>query len=226
MHDEIYAPDSEWARHLEGSYFPREVLREPSEAGTELWYLDHGVRSLIRSDHCNTLVVRWTIREKGVVLAGHPPDTLLDPVLEDALRSELVKALVDWGRQILDDPVRYSNRFYQGFIVLSTCRMLHDIRRGYPGSKRDGAEWAKAVLDASWADLIDGTWDTRPDPARQVRQAADPDAFERTLKLVEWAMNEGLSLVSGEHGAPGSTVPQGQISVWRPVRQSGRSRGG
>ena len=201
MHDEVYQLDSEWAKHLEGSYFPRGVLRNRSKVGTALWYLDHGARSLVRSDHCNTLVVRWTVREKGIILAGPPPDTLLDPVPEEALRSEMVETLTDWGRQILDDPVPYNNRFYQGFIVLNYCRMLRDIRRGHPGSKREGAEWAKSVLDASWADLIDSAWHTRPDPARQVRQTAHPDAFGRTLRLVEWAMNEGLRIVSREHFA-------------------------
>ena len=109
--------------------------------------------------------------------------------------------LMSWGRQILADPDPYNCRFYQGFMVLNYCRLLHDILRGYPGSKREGAEWAKSLLDASWADLIEGAWYTRPDPARQVRQAADPDAFERTLRLVEGAMNEGRCLVSREHGA-------------------------
>jgi predicted nucleotidyltransferase len=195
MHDQIYTLDSEWAKHLEGSYFPMAVLRDPSEAGTELWYLDHGARSLIRSDHCNTLVVRWTVREKGAILTGPPPDTLLPPVSDRALKSEMVETLMAWGREILCDSARFNNQFYQGFIVLSYCRMLHDIRRGYPGSKHEGAEWAKSALDASWTDLIDAAWDTRQDPARQVRQAADPAAFERTLRLVEWAMNEGRGLV-------------------------------
>ena len=85
--------------------------------------------------------------------------------------------------------------------------MLHDIRQGHPGSKREGAEWAKSALDASWADLTDGAWGTRPDPARQVRQAADPDAFERTLSLVEWAMKEGRRLDSMEQGV-GAGSPQ------------------
>lgn len=65
LHDRIYMLEPEWAKHLEGSYFPREVLRDPSMSGRELWYLDHGARSLIRSDHCNTILVRWILRERG-----------------------------------------------------------------------------------------------------------------------------------------------------------------
>jgi predicted nucleotidyltransferase len=198
MHDQVYALDSEWAKHLEGSYFPREVLRDGSKRGMELWYLDHGARSLVRSDHCNTLLVRWVVRERGVILAGPAPETLVDPISEDSLRGEVFETLTWWGRQILDDPTRYNNQFYQGFIVLSYCRMLHDLRRGYPGTKREGAEWAKSALDASWSDLIDGAWDTRPDPAHQVRQPANPEDLERTLRLVEHVMEKAEAYVSDE----------------------------
>ena len=30
MHDQVYQLNSEWAKHLEGSYFPREILRDHS----------------------------------------------------------------------------------------------------------------------------------------------------------------------------------------------------
>ena len=68
--------------------------------------------------------------------------------------------------------------------------MLHDLYRGYPGSKREGDEWAKSVLDPSWSNLIDGAWDGRPDPAKKVQQPADVEDFENTLRFVEYVMNE------------------------------------
>jgi hypothetical protein len=196
MHGQVYQLDSEWAKHLEGSYFPGGILRDPAKRGLELWYLEHGARALVRSNHCNTILVRWVVREKGVTLAGPPPKTLVDPISEASLRAEMFEVLTNWGRQILNDPAPFNNRFYQSFIVLSYCRMLHDLYRGYPGSKREGAAWAKSVLDPSWADLIDGSWDGRPDPARQVRQPADPKNFEKTLRFVEYVMNESRAYVS------------------------------
>ena len=112
MHDQIYQLDSEWAQHLEGSYFPREVLRHHSKQGMELWYLVHGARSLIRSDHCNTIVVRWVVREKGVTLEGPAPNTLVDPISDELLRADIYETITHWGRQILDDPAPFHNWFY------------------------------------------------------------------------------------------------------------------
>jgi predicted nucleotidyltransferase len=190
MHDQVYELDSEWAKHLEGSYFPRDVLRDYSKRGIDLWYLDHGARSLIRSDHCNTILVRWVVRENGVTLAGPLPKSLVDPISVELIKSDIFETLTYWGRQILDDPAPYNNRFYQGFIVLNYCRMFHDLQRGYPGSKREGAEWAKSVLDPSWSELIDNAWDCRPDPAKKVQESADLNAFEKTLRFVEYVMYE------------------------------------
>jgi hypothetical protein len=58
MHGRICAMKSGWAQHLEGSYFPKEILRDRSRRGERLWYLDNGSRAVSRSDHCNAVVAR------------------------------------------------------------------------------------------------------------------------------------------------------------------------
>jgi hypothetical protein len=166
------------------------ILRDYRQRGSPLWYLDHGSQSLVRSDHCNTLVVRCVLRERGVVLAGPRSTTLVDPVPIDALRREIRGTMRDWGKEILGDPNRYRNRFYQGFIVLSYCRMLHDLIEGRPASKRAGATWAKTNLDPAWSPLIDRAWGGRPNPAVSVRQPADPVDFDDTLQFVRFIIHE------------------------------------
>jgi len=190
IHRRVYHLDSPWAQHLEGSYFPAAILHDRHQCGTPLWYLDHGSESLVRSDHCNTIVVRSVLREFGVVLDGPPPATLLDPIPVELLRREMYATLRSWGESILAHPDQYRNRFYQGYIVLSYCRMLHDLIEGRPGSKRAGATWAKASLDPAWSALIDRAWDCRPNPAVTARQPADAADFERTLEFVRYVMRE------------------------------------
>jgi hypothetical protein len=69
--------------------------------------------------------VRWVVREQGVILAELEPKTLVSTLSEQALRAEMFETLTNWERRILDDPAPYKKRFYQSFIVLSYCRMLH-----------------------------------------------------------------------------------------------------
>jgi hypothetical protein len=185
VHKRIFTIDCEWAKHLEGSYFPRDVIRASNRSGEALWYLDHGSSTLIQSDHCNTLVVRSVVREYGITLAGPDPKTLVPPIDNDALASEIKRTMLTWGESILAEPERYGNRFYQGYIVLNYCRMLHDLVRRRPGSKREGASWAKSVLDPEWSELIDRAWAGRVNPAVSVKEPANPADYEATIRFLK-----------------------------------------
>jgi hypothetical protein len=158
-HARIFEGPSEWARHLEGSYFPIDILR--GTPGRAIWYLDHGSTTLERSDHCNTLVVRSVLERFGVPLFGPSAPHWVDPVCAAALRIEIRNTMIVWGEEILADPSRYANRFYQGYIVLNYSRMLHDLVRGEVGSKAAGAAWAKENLPRMWHGLIDRAWSCR-----------------------------------------------------------------
>src|SRR5262249_2026297 len=114
LHKEIHGlPHPYWRNALEGSYAPAAILRrwstvprdppgeprpddwaDPGTSGTPpgpypFWYLDHGSDTLVRSEHDNTQVVRWCLREKGIVLTGPDPQELIEPVPPAALRAEV-----------------------------------------------------------------------------------------------------------------------------------------
>jgi hypothetical protein len=112
------------------------------------------------------------------------------------LRREIYEVITDWGKEILHSPERYNNRFYQSFIVLSYCRMLHSLHTGRVESKRAGAEFAKANLDLRWAGLIDRTWTGRPNPSVSVREPADPEDFAATLEFIRYVMEESKRVMS------------------------------
>ncbi len=180
-----------WARHLEGSYIPRAVLTDLTQRGQPIWYVDHGSRTLIRSDHDNTLVVRSQVREHGIAVFGPRPGTLVDLIPVRALREEIMAAMHAWGQQIAAEPDCIRSRFYQAFAVLNFCRMLHDLQTGRVGSKRAGTEWAKAALDPSWAGLIDRAWDERARAASGWDVGGlppDPEDFKSTLKFVAYVL--------------------------------------
>jgi len=196
LHERIFNLECEWARHLEGSYFPKEILRDYAQRGQPLWYLDNGSRSLIESLHDNTIVVRWVVRQHGVALAGPDPATLVNPIPVEALRREILEGMHSWGKQILADPEIINNRFFQTFAVLHYCRLLHDLHTGFPGSKRAATQWAKANLDPSWAGLIDRAWDGRPDPALSSRQPADPEDLNSTLEFVRYIIEAAAQVAA------------------------------
>ncbi|UCD17321.1 MAG: DUF4111 domain-containing protein [Candidatus Zixiibacteriota bacterium] len=198
MHERIFNLEAEWAKHLEGSYFPTAVLRDYTQSGRELWYLDNGKYVLVRSNHCNKIIVRWILREKGVVLSGPKPSTLIEPIPVGVLRRAILASINESGQLILNNSEQFSNRFYQTFIVLHYCRKLHDLHTGVIGSKRSGAEWAKRNMDQSWSGLIDRAWDGRPNPAYSVQQPADKADFKSTLEFVKEVMKAANDFGSAE----------------------------
>ena len=81
FHDEIPTRPGYWEHNLEGSYAPSADL-ETIAALDERWlYVDRGWREMQWSTHCNTEDVRWTLRERGITLAGPNPRDLVAEVI-------------------------------------------------------------------------------------------------------------------------------------------------
>jgi predicted nucleotidyltransferase len=196
MHERLHGLESPWAQHLEGSYITRDQLRRIDHSRAPLLYLDNGATELIRDNHDNTAVVRWSLRERGVVLAGPEPPSLVDPVSTGDLRTDLLQALDDWEvwLRTLDS---WSARL-QPLVVLSYCRILHTIETGTVGSKREAGEWALNTLDAEWHALVGRALADRPDPWAKVRRPADPQAVERTRAFVAYV----AGLIKRYEGTP------------------------
>jgi hypothetical protein len=185
LHQRLYALPTSWAQHLEGSYVPRAALRRPDPDRRPLLYLDNGATEFALDSHDNTAVVRWSLREHGVVLAGPDPRELVDPITADELRAEMHWALglwQDWFRS-----TGSMSRRALAVAVLSHARILHTLAVGEVSSKRSAGEWALDTLDVESSSLIRWALDDRPDPWTKVHEPADPARLRRTLQFADHA---------------------------------------
>jgi predicted nucleotidyltransferase len=182
LHRRLFDLPLHWAKHVEGSYIDRRLLRTPDPARTKLLFLDHGSQELVWDDHCNTSYVRWVLREHGILLAGPNPRDLVDQMSPDLLRDEARERLpewVEWAQGLAE-----LNRWQQPYIVISLCRILWTIEHGTVVSKRAAGEWALGVLDPEWSPLIQHALDDRPDPVGRWHQPAAAGDVERTRAFV------------------------------------------
>jgi hypothetical protein len=123
LHQTLYALPTPWAQHLDGSYVPRRILRRSDSARRPLLYLDNGATEFALDNHDDTAVVRWSLREHGVVLAGPEPRELIDPISPDELRDDVRWALDEWAAWFRSqDSI---SRRGLAVAVLSHCRILH-----------------------------------------------------------------------------------------------------
>lgn len=58
-------------------------------------------------------------------------------------------------------------------------------------------------LGQEWAELLEHAWTGRPNPAIAVREPADPERFEQTMRLVELTVSRAEQFME-EHGYPRS----------------------
>jgi hypothetical protein len=184
LHDEIPTRPGHWTHHLEGSYPDKGELRTMAGLGRPWLYIDHGWREMQWSTHCNTEVVRWSLRECGVTLTGPDPKTLVDPVPPEALRARMRES----ARTFLPDLLSWLTfdiAWAQRYAVTALCRILYTIDEGRVTSKKAALLWANGHLDRQWSTLLGQVLDDRrlgwnPDePPR-------PGSVAQTLAFLEY----------------------------------------
>ena len=265
LHGQIHDLPSTWAQRLELSYVPAAVLRrrdgqprdppgeprpddwaDPATSGLPtgvypFWFLGNGERALLRSEHDNTQVARWILRESGVVLAGPSPAELIDPIPAEALKAEVRETLARVLRMTLDEGLALDQRWLAAFFVLLACRMLHSLETGRVTSKLAAAAWAAAHLDRRWGPLIEAALAVRHQPLDARLGSPPGDAVSETLAFLRHVRSRAIierQLALKKHGAghapSGHTVgprsggtPGGKPSSGSaPIRPGGRGRRG
>ncbi len=181
VHERVAAYDSHWATQLEVSYIPRRALRRRDPSDATHPHIDRGAGGRLRpARHDSDWVVqRHVLRERGVALAGPPPDSLIDPVTREDLRRAMLD-LLWWPAEILEEPARISERGYQSYMALTMCRVLYTLEHGGVVSKREAARWACEELGGRWPPLIERALDGRSRP----HQKANEEDVCETLSLI------------------------------------------
>ena len=182
LHADLPAPEGHWNREVEGSYPPLDELRTLDALGRRWLYVDRGARVMEWSPHCNTHEHRWTLRNRGVVLTGPPPDTLVEALPPGALAEQMrqeIPTLMERLRSWIDvEAVAWGQRY----AVTTLCRMLYSVATDEVASKRASLVWAREALDVRWRPLVDAAltgrsrgWDPQDRPSAE--SVAETQAF-------------------------------------------------
>lgn len=186
MHERIAKIDSPWATQLEVSYIPQKALRRFDPANILHPHMDRGRGESLHmlAHESDWIVQRHILRERGIILEGPAPKSLIDPISPNNLRQAVMDVLPLWAKPILDDPNQIKSRGYQSFIVLSLCRMLYTLQCGNIISKRAAADWAQDALSNQWTPLIARAWLGRQNAGSD----AQPEDMDGTLNLIRYTM--------------------------------------
>jgi hypothetical protein len=141
-----------------------------------------------RSTHCNTALVRSSLRDHGVVIAGRDPRTLVDPVSADDLRAEALRISARYLEWLGEDWGVLDNAWTQPYVVVTYCRILITFATGSVHSKRAALVWALEQFEPRWHGLIRRALKDRADPSARIERRADPAMIEPTRAFVAYAV--------------------------------------
>ncbi len=193
LHAALPVADGHWNRNLEGSYPPVDELRTLGALGRRWLYVDRGLAEMEWSTHCNSLEHRWTLRHRGVALAGPPPATIVDDLPAGALCEHMrgqIPGLMDDLRSWIDvERVAWGQRY----AVATLCRMLYSVATDAIASKRAALLWGIEHLEPQWRPLIEAALEGRAvgwDPA----DAPPAEAVEATRRFARYATAVSVGL--------------------------------
>ncbi len=183
FHDELPTRDGFWSRHLEGSYPVAAELQSLDGLRRDWLYIDHGSREMQWSTHCNNVVARWSLRERGVTLLGPDPTLLVNPVSPEAMRDYArTSAATFWADFFPSTSLDIG--WAQRLTVATYCRYLATMSTAMGLSKRAALLWGQQHLDRRRADLLQQAIDERA--AFDADERSDPDSVARTKEFARY----------------------------------------
>jgi len=160
MHRAIAKSNLPFAQQLEGSYIPQIALRRHDPDHSTHPYInshdshdENEITVRVEPHGSDWDIQRYIVREHGVVIAGPPPNTLIDPIPPEAIQAGVKTLLYGWWAEMLHSPL-LSEADYQAFAILTMCRMRYTLEHGTVVSKPVAAQWALSTLEPRWAWLI------------------------------------------------------------------------
>lgn len=185
MHAQFDRSGSPWAGRLEVAYLPLAALGEAPEEG-RYPQVEKGTALTLAPLEPGWAFQRYTLREKGVVVAGPDPAGITSPVERGEMQRAARAILGEWQALSHRDPEWIEwlrQRENQSFVILTICRMLYSLETGGVASKPAAARWAMERLGPHREGLLRGALRGQHEAGRISEQE-----LRESLELLEEAV--------------------------------------
>jgi hypothetical protein len=190
LHVHLHHSDTKWATCLEGYYILQAELQHYDASDAWHLYLDNGSKDLevVTDNEKDWVFERFVLQKYALVLDGPDPQSLFELIPVHVFQKTVFTELQRWSSEVLDNPTPLNNRWFQSFMVLSLCRMLHTLKSGEIVSKVVAMRWARESLDPKWGRVIDRAWQERPNPPMKARMQAEAEDVEATPGFIKYVL--------------------------------------
>lgn len=180
MHREIQTLPNRYAHEVELAYVPAAKLNH-FVPGERYPSLERGEQLKWKALASNWILDFWIARERGFILIGPDPKTLIDPISAEQMVAAVRGVMPDWLEWVNspDDPGWHGTTGTLRFAVETMCRVLYTLEFAQMCSKPTAVRWALQTLPEPWVLLIQesqGWWS----------QKSNPKDVSRVWAFVRW----------------------------------------
>lgn len=173
LHVDIALKNETWAKRLEASYTPRDMLGNILPPEQPRPYIGEG-HFYPEAGYGNEWIINlYLLYQHGITLLGPDFKTLVDPIDIVEVQKAAVRDLFREWEPKLREPEWLDNSHYQSYLVLNLCRILYTVMTAKTGSKKVSAHWIKNQF-SQWSSLIQTAqdWHYGVDMQRQTETLA------------------------------------------------------
>ncbi len=186
MHNRVAQLPNRYALDLEGSYIDSVAIRRFT-LGERFPNIFRGERLNWYEHDFNWVLERWMMREKGIILYGPDPTTLIDPISADDLRAAVRFRLPSWDdwANHPSDPEWHFSRNHKAYVVETMCRALYVLDTGVLESKPRAVAWALTNLPEPWRTTVERSRYWHGD------ETVDTSINEEVMRFIKWTGAQG-----------------------------------
>jgi predicted nucleotidyltransferase len=154
LHLDLVKNHPEWDNRVEVAYMPVAGLATFKIKESRMAVISPGEPFHFKGAGKEWLINWWQVRERGLVLYGPDPKTLIGPISHQEFLDVVREHAQHWREWVAD----FRSRKGQAYARLTLCRALYAAVNGEQVSKRRAALWARDCL---------------PEQARLIEQALE-----------------------------------------------------
>ena len=155
LHTQFAESPSPWATKIEAVYVPYAALCAHPPTPRTYPQLEKGTPLGHMVLEPGWVFQCWTLRERGIVVAGPHPHLLAAPIKAQDMAAAVVAIAGEWLTLARHDPSWLVwMQEYHPFVIQTLCRLLYSLALGEVASKPRATAWAEQVLAPRWKELI------------------------------------------------------------------------
>lgn len=180
LHKEVEGKYPKWAKRLESSYTPHQMLLSITPPGARPY---HGEGIFYeQAPYGNEWIINlYLLYKYGIAIVGPEFSSLVSPIKIEDVQAACIKDLFKEWEPKLREPEWLDDPHYQSYLVMNLCRILNTVTNATTLSKIKSADWVKRAYP-EWKELID--------TAEKWHYGQEMKQKEQALKFLEFVILE------------------------------------